>query len=149
MLLLAGDFTGCGKLESLKWWFGETSRLGPFIRFCVSTTKTWLIVKDHELQKLFRIFAGAGIKITSDGRRHLWEVIGTNENKNKFIDEKIDEWCKEIEILSTIAATEPHAAFAGFISGLKHRYTFSFAIWVFIHNHSRNTGLHWKGRSFL
>ena len=69
------------------------------------------------------MFAGTGIKITSDGRRHLGGVIGTSESK-KFIDEKIDEWCKEIEILSTIAATEPHAVFAGFIFGSKHRYTY-------------------------
>ena len=51
-------------------------------------------------------------------------VISTNENKNKFIDEKIDELCKEIEVLSTIAATELHVAFAGFIFRLKHRYTY-------------------------
>ena len=52
------------------------------------------VVKDHELQKAFRIFVGTGIKITSDGRRHLGWVIGTNQNKNKFIDEKMGEWCK-------------------------------------------------------
>ena len=34
-------------------------------------------------------------------------VIGTTENKNKYIDIKIDKWCKEIEVLSTITATEP------------------------------------------
>ena len=64
------------------------------------------------------------MKITSDGRRHLEAVIGTNGNKNKYIVEKIGKWCKEIEILSTIAATEPHTAFAGFIFGLKHRYIY-------------------------
>ena len=50
------------------------------------------------------------IKMTSDGRRHLGRVIGTNEKKNTYIDKKIDEECKEIDILSTTAATEPHAA---------------------------------------
>ena len=41
------DFTGCGKLESLKQWFGEICRLGPFIGYYANPTKTWLIVKDH------------------------------------------------------------------------------------------------------
>ena len=120
----ADDFTGCWKLESLKQWFREICRIGPFIGYHVKPTETWLIVKDHELGKAFRIFAGIGIKITSECRRHLEGVIGTNDNKNKYIDKKIDEWCKETEVLSTIAATEYHAAFAGFIVGLKHRYTY-------------------------
>ena len=29
-----------------------------------------------------------------------------------------------MEVLLTIAATEPHVAFAGFIFGLKYRYTY-------------------------
>ena len=29
--------------------------------------------------------------MTSDGRRHLERVIGTNEKKNTYIDKKIDE----------------------------------------------------------
>ena len=41
----------------------------------------------------------------------------------KYIDGKTDEWRNEIEFLSTIAATEPHPAFAGLIFGLKNRYT--------------------------
>ena len=38
------------------------------------------------------------------------------------------EWCKVIGVSSTIAAAEPHAAFAGFIFGLKHRYTYTYFI---------------------
>ena len=79
----ADDFTGCWKLESIKQWFREICRIGPFIGYCVSPTKTWLIVKDNELEKAFQIFAGIGIKITSECRRHLEGVSGTNDNKNK------------------------------------------------------------------
>ena len=52
------DFTGCGKLESLKRWLGEICRLGPFIGYYVNSTKIWLRVIDHELEKAFRIFTG-------------------------------------------------------------------------------------------
>ena len=61
-------------------------RLDPFIGYYVNPTKKWLIVKDHDLEKAFQIFAGTGIKIISNGRRHLGEEIGTNGNKNKYID---------------------------------------------------------------
>ena len=77
-----------------------------------------------KLEKAFRIFAGTGIKIMSDSRRHWGGVTGTNENINKNIDEKNDKWCKKMEVLLTIAATEPHVPFAGFIFGLKYRYTY-------------------------
>ena len=79
----ADDFTH-GKLDSLKQWFGETYRLGPFIGFYVNTIKIRVVVKDHELEKSFRIFTGTRIKIVSDGRRHLGQVIEKNT----------DEWCK-------------------------------------------------------
>ena len=45
------DFTVCGKLESLKQWFGKICRLSPFIGYYVSPAKKLLIVKDDELQK--------------------------------------------------------------------------------------------------
>ena len=46
------------------------------------------------------------------------------KTKTSTLSKKNDEWCKEIEVLSTIAATEPNAAFAGFTFGLKHRYSY-------------------------
>ena len=49
---------------------------------------------------MFQIFSGTGIKIPSDGRRHLGGLIGTNENKNKCIDQKNGEWCKEISFVN-------------------------------------------------
>ena len=76
------------------------------------------------VEKAFRIFAGIGIKIKSDGRIRLGGVIGTSDNKNKYTDKKNDECCKEIYFFSTIAATEPHSTCAGFIFGLKHRHTY-------------------------
>ena len=106
------------------WKIRILCRLGPFIGYHVNPTKTSPTVKDHELGKAVRIFAGTGIKITLDGRRHFGGVIGTNDNKNKYIDEKIDKWCKIIEVLATFAAAEPDTAFAGFMFSLKHLYKY-------------------------
>ena len=63
------DFTA--KFEFLKPWFGKICRLGAFIGYYVNPTKTWLLVKDRELEKAFRIYAGKGMKITSNGRGHV------------------------------------------------------------------------------
>ena len=89
------DFTVCGKLESLKQWFGEICRLAPFIGHYVNPTKIWLIVKDHELDKAFRIFAGTGIKITLDCRRHLEGVFATNDNKISTLTRRLTNSAKK------------------------------------------------------
>ena len=37
---------------------------------------------------------------------------------------KVSKWIKQLEILTKFACTEPHAAFSGFIHGLRHRYIY-------------------------
>ena len=51
-------------------------------------------------------------------------VVGSNENKEEFVVVKVSECVKELEILTNFSCTEPHAAFSGFIHGLRHRYTY-------------------------
>ena len=57
-------------------------------------------------------FAGTGIKIMTEGKRHLGAAIGSDNFRIAYSTEKIKDWCKEIEALSEIAKTEPQAAFA-------------------------------------
>ena len=52
-----------------------------------------------------------------EGQIHLGAVIGTNEFREEYINEKIDKWCKEIERLTIFAETQPQAAFAAYIHG--------------------------------
>ena len=51
-------------------------------------------------------------------------VIGSNENKEELVIAKVSKWVKQLEILPNFACTEPHTAFAGFIHGLRHQYTY-------------------------
>ena len=52
----------------------------------------------------------------------VWAFTG--EYKNSYIDGKVEEWCDRISRLSEIAMSHPHAAFAAFIHGEQHRYTY-------------------------
>ena len=54
----------------------------------------------------------------------LGTVIGSNDNKEEFVLAKVSEWVKQLEVLTNFACTEPHAAFSGFIHGLRHRYSY-------------------------
>ena len=38
--------------------------------------------------------------------------------------EKVKNWVKDIEMLSNISRTQPHAAYSAFIHGLRHHYTY-------------------------
>ena len=71
-----------------------------------------------------RIFDGTGIQITSEGRKHLGAAIGTDEFKNSYVAEKIDNWKKLLTTLSKIAKTEPHMAYSLFVHGFQHKFTY-------------------------
>ena len=63
-----------------------------------------------ELAKL--IFHNSNIKFTCEGKRHLGAALGTDEFKITYVNEKVEEWCKEMKNLSKFAKIQPHAAFS-------------------------------------
>ena len=76
-----------------------------------------------------RVFSGTGVQLTDDapnleykaGRRHLGAAVGSAEYVAAYLDEKVAHWSKQ---LADVASTEPHAAYAAFVFGLRHRWTF-------------------------
>ena len=70
-------------------------------------TKSWLVVKKTSLEKAMQIFAHTDIQITTEGRKHLGAIVGTEEYRDLFIDEKITGWIDEICTLSKIAQHAP------------------------------------------
>ena len=83
-----------------------------------------MIVKPDQLDQARETFAGTEIKITSDGERHLGAVIGTDENKSQYINQKIDDWTHEINLLAEIAATYPQAAYTAYVNSYQHKLTY-------------------------
>ena len=74
--------------------------------------------------RVLEIFHDSGLKITSQGRRHLGAVIGSNQSKVEFVQEKVKAWVEEIEKLTLIARVEPHAAYSAFTHGFKHKFNY-------------------------
>ena len=77
------------------------------IAYIVNGAKTWLIVN-----------------ITLEGRRHLGAVIGSKEFKNQYCQEKVDKWLREMESLTEISKSQPHAAYVAFTKGFKSKFTY-------------------------
>ena len=52
----------------------------------------------------------ANINITTDGRKHLGAVVGSDTHKVQYVEGLTDNWNKQLKLLSTIAETQPQAA---------------------------------------
>ncbi|CAH3156245.1 unnamed protein product, partial [Porites evermanni] len=70
-----------------------------------------------------RVF-GQEVNITTEGRRHLGVVIASQEYKDQYCEEKVRAWKEEIERLSEIAKSQPHAAYITFTKGYKSKFTY-------------------------
>jgi hypothetical protein len=120
----ADDGTGCDKLKPMRDWWDALVEKGPAYGYFPKAVKTWLIVKEERLEEAQQIFHGSGVQITTEGMRHLGAAIGSDDFKSAYIMKKIDGWVDNVERLSVIAKTEPHAAFSAFTRCLQSRWTF-------------------------
>ena len=64
-----------------------------------------------------KVFQGTGISVTEEGKIHLGAAIGTQAFVESYIERKVSEWVNAVERLSSIAHTQPHAAYAAFTHG--------------------------------
>ena len=122
---LADDATGAGNLPNLKEWWDQITREGRKIGYHVKPSKSWLILKDPgKLKEAEDIFKHSPIKITTSGKRHLGAAIGSIEFRTSYMEEKVDKWCEKIKSLSQIAKSQPQTAYAAYIHGEQHKYTY-------------------------
>ena len=132
----ADDASGCDKFENLKVWFDQLLALGPRYGYYPSPEKCILVTKPQHISKARAIFKDTdisvqsdgskdtGVKINTHGTRHLGAAVGTDTFKCNYVGKKVAHWVEAVEILSEIAATEPHAAYAAFTHALQCQWTF-------------------------
>ena len=70
------------------------------------------------------LFANSRVNITAERKRHLGAVIGSTEYRDKYVKDLVRDWDNQITILSTIAKTQPQAAYLAFASGFKSKLYF-------------------------
>ena len=70
------------------------------------------------------MFEGSNVQVTCVGRPHLGAPLGSQEYVNEFMSKKIDQWINEVEVLSTIARAQPHAAYSALTHGLSSRWLY-------------------------
>ena len=121
---LADDSAGGGTIESLYQWYESLCEEGRKYGYIVNGSKSWLIVKSSELaEKAEKVF-GNEVNITVEGRRHLGAVIGSVDYKEQYCKEKVDKWLTEMEVLTEISRSQPHAAYVAFTKAFKSKFTY-------------------------
>ena len=88
---LADDAAGAGKVDQLKKWFTALSSAGKNFGYFVNGSKSWLICKSEEVASRAKKEFGDTVNITTEGKRHLGAVLGSENYKNEFCKEKVDE----------------------------------------------------------
>jgi hypothetical protein len=119
----ADDAQASGKLSALKDWWHLLVTRGPGYGYFVNSSKSLLVFKSSNQNEAQKIFDGTKITIC-EGARDLGAALGTTNFITTFISKKVSNWCELVRKLSVIALTSPHAAYAAFVHGLRHQWTF-------------------------
>ena len=56
------------------------------------SSKSWLIVKESELERAISNSEGTGINITTKGHKYLGGFIGTEESKREYVQGLVIDW---------------------------------------------------------
>ena len=54
---------------------------------------------------------GSKVKVTSEGKRHLGAAIGSEVFKVSYAKSLVDDWIKQLKLLSIIAESDPQSAY--------------------------------------
>ena len=63
-------------------------------------------------------------KAQAEGRPYLGVPLGTEEYAQSFLSNKVKQWSEELNLLATIAHTQPHAAYAAFTHGMMSKWSY-------------------------
>ena len=121
----ADDSADAGKLRDIQKWWMRLKEIGPAYGYFPNAPKCWIILKSPELRELAEeLFGADGVNITTEGKRHIGAVLGTEEFREEFVKVKVQKWKNDVHELSAIAKEEPQAALCAYNVGLCQRWKF-------------------------
>ena len=120
----ADDAAAAGKIKDLAQWWAKISQHGPAFGYFVNPAKTCLVVKEKYLQQAIDTFGSTGIKISCEETRYLGAPIGTEDFIKEFVREKVADWQASVEVRSSFATSQPHAAYSAMTHGLSSQWLF-------------------------
>ena len=107
----AYDLTVAGKASEIKAYWDILQQQGHLFGYFPKPSKSYLIVKEQHYDKAVDIFMGSKVNVTSDEKQHLGAVIGSEAFKVSYVKSLVDDWIKQLKLLSVIAESEPQSAY--------------------------------------
>ena len=120
----ADDAAAVGKLAELRVWWDILTNEGPHFGYYPNPSKTWLVTKEGCHTAGLSTFAGTGVNVTPDGRPYLGAAVGSAEYVENYVKSRVDSWLSIVRNLTTIAKTQPHAAYSALTRGLSSKWTY-------------------------
>ena len=90
----------------------------------MNASKTWLIIKPEYLNLAGEVFRGTGIRVTSEGKRHLGACISSQQFTTEYANEKVMSWTASLLTLSKIGKSHPHVAYCAYVHSLANKWTY-------------------------
>ena len=84
-----GDFSTAGNLRNVRRWWSVLKEPGPKFSYNPEPTKSQLLVKSCNSEKVKSVFLGTKIKITTEGRRYLEGSVVTQSLKTYTSQQKL------------------------------------------------------------
>ena len=124
MVAFTDDFRVDGKISSIKDYWSQLTSIGPKYGYFPKASKSHVIVKEDQLPNATTLFGNSNVNIAVTGKRLLGAIVGSEIYKREYVDDLLKDWNSQICILSTIAESQPQAAYSAFVSGFKNKLSY-------------------------
>ena len=120
----ADDVTIADKISSIKDYLSQLTSIGPKFGYFPKASKSHLLVKEDQLPHATTLFDNSNVNITVEGKKDFKAIVGSEIYKRKYVDDLVKDWNSQLCILSTIAESQPQAAYSAFVSGFKNKLSY-------------------------
>lgn len=119
----ADDSACCGDINKIREWLDNLLIEGPKWGYLPEPQKSILIVKPEFREIAEEAFRDLQVKVVTS-HRFLGGIIGSPEEKENFVKEKIKGWIDCVKKLGLAALKSPQAAFTAFSKSLQNEWGF-------------------------
>ncbi len=101
----ADDASATEGLASVEQY--KLSMIGPAFGYFANAVKMWLVTKEEHFDRAKELFWGTNVNVTCHGRPYFGAPLGTDDYMRVFVQEKVNGWIEDLQMLTDIAKSQP------------------------------------------
>ena len=110
--------------QSIKEYWSQVTSVRPKYGYFAKASKSYLKVKEDQLPNATMLFDNSNVNFKVEVKRLLGAIVGSEIYKSKYVDNLVKDWNSQLCILSTLAESQPQAAYSAFVSGFKNKLSY-------------------------